>query len=287
MATVIYYFFSKHSPACQGLTPTMMSFSSYFQVIPVDIDDPMMRRRVLQSSIKTVPTVVVQSPSMLEIFAGQELVQFVNQLAANVKQQMAARMMPPPQPAPAPLAETVLYPTPPPQMPVQSIVNPAIAQQPVQQTQTVNSAMQARLAPQQFDSPPPPQPLMTTQIAANPTQQQAAQMQQQQQQHQQQMQPMQQPQMPQMQPVVQSEIAAGVIDETAMTAPQQSLITPTTGMSMQDITGGNTMARMNNVKGDAIAQAQAMQQAREAEDSAINPRSNAMQLVNQMQTAQR
>jgi len=72
-----------------------------------------------------------------------------------------------------------------------------------------------------------------------------------------------------------------------MTAPQQSLITPTTGMSMQDITGGNTMARMNNVKGDAIAQAQAMQQAREAEDSAINPRSNAMQLVNQMQTAQR
>ena len=313
MAPVIFYFFSKYSVACQQLTQTMKYLASFFPIQPVDIDNVHVRRKLLQSQIRTVPACVVESTTTLEIFSGVELQAFVQQLMQQAQpqptQQQQQPFVPPPQTMlmqpPTMGGPTMGGPTTQ-QLPVQSIVNPALQQAPPAAKQSTNESINARLAPQQFGGAQPGTPMLTTQIATGDNIKAQAQALQQQAQQQQAMnaQPVVAHVQPQPQPVFtpmapqqtvlssqppppeQPQAAFAMIDESAaLQQPNPNVYTPQQGMSMQDITGTATMSRMNNGGGGALAQAAMMQQEREAGDASMNQRSNAMMLATNMQQA--
>jgi len=291
MSPVIYYFFSKYSPACQQLTQTMRQMAGHFRIIPVDIDDVHIRRKLLSTPIQQVPACVVEGQTSVDIFTGHELQSLIQQLQQSIYQQ-APQAPQPPQVYQPPPQTTIAY-TPPPQQPLQqpvqqasipvtSIVNPALVQQAPTAKQNMNDTYNARLQPTQVSGVPVQVPVLTTQIANGQQSitQQGAQMAQQAQQLQQTTLPP--PQAQQAQP--ESTQTFTVIDEGALTAqPNPNVFSGSQGMSMQELTGTNSLSRMG-AKGNAIAEAQMMQQMREAEDVGTNPqRGNAMAMAAQLQ----
>jgi hypothetical protein len=153
----------------------------------------------LYSQIKTVPAAVVQSATSIDIFTGQEFMAFFQKLVQTVGSQTVQSQAHSNQPQiqngvhnaqttlfshpqPQPQGFQPIYPTPSqPQIPVQSIINPAIASQPVVAKQSMSDTYNQRLQPQDFSGQPlPPQPMLTNQIVNNTTAvQQAAVLQQQ------------------------------------------------------------------------------------------------------------
>ena len=277
MSRIVYYFFSKYSPACARFQPILQQLSQTFQIVPVDVDDTRLRQRLRNTNIKTVPAMVVPTQNSLEIFEGQELLQFVQKVQemfafpySNQQQTQLQQNS----------GQTVLFPAPPqpvmqPQM--QSIVNPATLQNSQngnqvavdKQQMTTTASINQRLQPQIISSPPPAQPMLTTQIASTNINAQAAQLQQQQQQAQ--APPLQQAQ-PQM--VSQSQM----IDDSVLSSNGGDNTFSKGGMSMMEITGGHSMSRMNNDTangGGAVAQAQAMMAQRDQDVAASDPRKNA------------
>ena len=178
---VLYYLFSKYSPACAAFGPTMQQIGGMYTVIPIDVDDPMTRQRIKESNhIKSVPCVMVHNGPSVKIYENQELVQFITDLLGLMERRVAEAQAR--QQAYIPQQQQPMYPVydapPPPPTPVASIVNPAFAQQPaapLNPSSSFNAALNQRLAPQVFDAPPPPQPIVTHQIQQTSTATQQAQ----------------------------------------------------------------------------------------------------------------
>jgi hypothetical protein len=268
MSRIVYYFFSKYSPACARFQPILQQLSTSFQIVSVDVDDTRLRQRLRNTNIKTVPALVVPTQNSLEIFEGQELLQFVQKVQEMFAPSNQQTQLQPNN------GQTVLFPAPPqvavqPQM--QSIVNPAVAlsPQPVaieKQQMNATASINQRLQPQVITSPPPAQPMLTTQIANTNINAQAAQLQQQQ----------QQAQAPPIQAA--QTMQSQMIDDSVLSSNGGDNTFSKGGMSMMEITGGHSMSRMNNDTangGGAVAQAQAMMAQRDQEVAASDPRKNA------------
>ena len=277
MSNIVYFLFSKFSPICNQVFPTMKGLAQYINIVPVNIDHPEVRSKVLTSKVKTIPAVVVQSPSSLEIYEGDDFVDFLNKVTDYVKTQQALAN---------PNGETVIAEGP---SSVQSIVSPMQAQQQVQQKP--EASITSRLQPMEITTPAPPNPMVTTQVSAPSITAQAAVLQQQHQMQPQQTQmmpqqtQMMQPQQPQqqMQPQ-QPQIMGEVIDASVIEQPQSAggaTLNSNGHLTMQEITGSTSMSRMDT--GGAKATAEAMQREREESERAINPRSNAQVLQSAMQ----
>lgn len=280
MSNIVYFLFSKFSPICNQVFPNMKGLAQYINIVPVNIDHPEVRSKVLTSKVKTVPAVIVQSPSSLEIYEGDDFVDFLNKVTDYVKTQQALTN---------PNGETVIAQGP---SQVQSIVSPMQAQQQVQQKPEVS--ITSRLQPMEITTPAPPNPMVTTQVSAPSITAQAAALQQQHQMQPQQPQMMQQTQMiqqpsPQMQqtqmiPQQQPQMMGEVIDASVIEQPQNAggaTLNSNGHLTMQEITGSPSMSRMDT--GGAKATAEAMQREREESERAINPRSNAQVLQSAMQ----
>ncbi len=272
MSNIVYFLFSKFSPVCNQVFPTMKGLAQYINVLPINIDHPQVRSKVLTSKVKTVPAVIVQSPSSLEIYEGDDFVDFLNKVTDYVKSQSSL---------PSANGETIIAQGP---SQVQSIVSPMQAQQTISEPPV--ASISSRLQPLEITTPAPPNPMVTTQVSAPSITAQAAVLQQQ---HQQQpmQQPIQQtmmqpppPQMMQQQPQMMGE----VIDASVIEQPQPqagSTLTNSGHLTMQDITGTQSMSKMD--AGGAKATADAMQREREEAERSINPRSAAQALQSAMQ----
>lgn len=167
---IFYFMVSKYSSACEQVFGAVKELATHFNIQPVFIDDPETRRLVVKT-VKTVPSMLIISGSTVQLFEGKEfakllgdLQNIVRNIAAQQQAQMESQM---------PQMQTQLEP----QMQVQSIAQP---QQPPEVGKVTkldtNASVNARLQPQQFTSPPPPQPMLTTQIAAGNSQPQTTQL---------------------------------------------------------------------------------------------------------------
>jgi hypothetical protein len=207
----------------------MQTISKYAQVIPVNIDNPQARDRILQSKIKNVPAIIVQTPSKIDVFEGKTLVDFINKLMQIINT---------PKGPPMPQAgHTTLMPSP--QM-VQTIVSPQDMQPqqaPPPTVDNLNATMNNRLQPIQIDNVQEQRtaPILSNQIASTTATQQANLLQQQ---HQNGMMPPQQmmqqqpPMMPQQPPMMQS---------TPM-MPQPQMLTPNVPMGQ----GGSEVTMLDD-----------------------------------------
>ena len=279
-----YYFFSKYSQQCVQLSNTIKSLQPYMNIIPVDIDNRAVRQKIMTSCIKTVPCMIVQTPTSIEQFEGPQLLQFIQKTIMLIQQHNQAK---------SPTAQTVLYPNP---TQVQSIVNP-YQQQPPVVSQSIQDTTNARLAPPMISSPPPAPPILSTQLAQPNAIQQAAILQQQaqlQQQPQLLMQPQMQPQMPMnplqvasqvVQQPMQPQQPMGVAQQQAMLAqgPIQQAVQPDAQqmqmMQQQQMQPQMQQAQMQPimVPGPQMQQPQMMQQPmmqpqmQMIDDSVMNP----------------
>jgi hypothetical protein len=271
MSNIVYFLFSKFSPVCNQVFPTMKGLAQYINVLPINIDHPQVRSKILTSKVKTVPAVIVQSPSSLEIYEGDDFVDFLNKVTDYVKSKSAISTN----------GETVIAQGP---SQVQSIVSPMQAQQTI--TEPPVASISSRLQPLEITTPAPPNPMVTTQVSAPSITAQAAVLQQQ---HQQQpMQPQQTMMTPQPQQTQQQappQMMGEIIDASVIEQPPQqqggSTLNSTGHLTMQEITGTQSMSRMDT--GGAKATADAMQREREEAERSINPRSAAQALQSAMQ----
>jgi hypothetical protein len=256
---LIYFLYSKYSVVCTQMMPTIKSLHPYFNIIPIEIDDPVTRTKVMRANIQTVPCVMLQTPSQLMTFEGQKLLDFIQNLVGMVQ----ARQQP---------VVTQTTPISNPGNIVQSIVDPAAHVLPPTATasQNIIDSMNSRLQPPVISSPPPPEPILTNQIQQSSQSNVIAQASAlQQQQHAQ-------------QPVLPSEaMSQGVTDAAGLFSNQG-------GLTMNDINGTQTSNMKVNQNGSSLnSVAQQMARQREEDDNAQNPRNNAQILQQAMSSNSR
>jgi hypothetical protein len=252
---LIYFLYSKYSVVCTQMMPTIKSLHPYFNIIPVEIDDPMTRTKVMRANINTVPCVLLQTPSQLMTFEGQKLLDFIQNLVGMVQ----ARQQPV-------VTQTTAVTNP--NNLVQSIVDPAtIVAPPAAPSLNVVDSMNSRLQPQVISSPPPPSPILTNQIQQSSQTNVIAQASAlQQQQHAQQ---------PSAALPIEA-LSSGATDAAGLFSNQG-------GLTMNDINGTATSNMKVNQNGSSLnSVAQQMARQREEDDSAQNPRNNAQLLQQAM-----
>lgn len=159
MDVPLYFLYSKYSNACKTFLPVIQQLQPHFSITFVNIDHPESRQRLAKTPIKTVPSILVETPSQIMILENKELQDFVQKLFTLVQQQQQ-------QPH-----QQQFQPPPPNQ--VSTIVDPSlsVAPQPTADL-SFGSSLNSRLQPQQISGPPPPQPIISNQINSN--QQQSA-----------------------------------------------------------------------------------------------------------------
>ena len=298
---VLYFFYSKYSPACVSVGATIKQLQPLFNIQTICVDDPYTRQKMHEASIKTVPCLIVYTPYNISTYEGQEFMTFLGEL----QKISAARMNPG--------GQTTLGEQPHQQQQsvIQSIVPPPSAQAPPVhplQGQNMTQSMNERLQPPVISSPPPAQPILTTQVTGTGQGQSVLQQAQQMAAHQQQqMTAMAQPlpaaqpafdpsqiQMPPIgqpigQPMVAQQQPAMMPAETQLpSAPASTagLFNNQNGLSPQDINpGGAIISRMNNGgsngtggTGSSVREMmQAMERERAEADRVVDPRMTLMQ----------
>lgn len=158
---IFYFVVSKYSSSCEKVFPVVKQLAAHFTINPVWIDDPE-SRKLVGKTIKTVPAMVIHSQNDVQVFEGQNFMKLIGDLQ-NLLQQALAQQQAAQQQQAQMLAQQQA-------MQVQSIAPPPAQQ--LQKTQTISDAtasMNARLQPQIITSEPPPQSMITNQIAATST----------------------------------------------------------------------------------------------------------------------
>lgn len=156
----LYFLFSKYSESSQKLFTYVRDLATHIHILPVQIDDPETRSKVVKTAIKTVPCIIAQTADEVKIYEGQNLLELLKNLANMVQNNQVQA---------APQEDQGL--TSLESVPVQSIAPPPNTIPQDSFTASVN----ARLTPQQFNSPPPAQPMLTNQIQQGVSTQQIAQ----------------------------------------------------------------------------------------------------------------
>ena len=159
---VLYFFYSKFSPASAQVLPSATGLKQFYNIQFIPIDDPVTRQKVLKANIKTVPCLLIQTPASLNTYEGQNLIEVLPMLY-KIGQQQAAQAA---QPKINPNGQTMLFPPPP--AVGQTIVPPqqqAPMAVPHTQESNFNSAVNARLQPIPINTASPDQPIVTNQVA--------------------------------------------------------------------------------------------------------------------------
>lgn len=156
MSEVLFFLYSKYSPSCSRVMPSMHQLAAHYTIHFVDIDHPQTRQRLRKTDIKTVPCIIVKTPKQLDVVEAPgipKLLGALNRLVAERNNMSAQMMYQPPPPPPPPM--------------VSSIIDPSLVNQQQKQDVSFASSMNSRLQPQQISGPPPPMPAVTNQIVNN------------------------------------------------------------------------------------------------------------------------
>ena len=158
MSEKLYIFYSKYSKACAAILPQVKMLAQYLTIIPIEIDDPETRKYLVDTGVKSVPCILLESSESLDLYEGDQVIKLLEKafsmIQTQIQKDQTQQQIPTQQ----------QYPQQYPSNQIQSIVDPNYAQQPPIQGLDVGASVNSRLAPQQVYGPPPGQPMLTNQL---------------------------------------------------------------------------------------------------------------------------
>jgi hypothetical protein len=175
MNQTLYFLYSKYSLPSSKVYPTIQLFSQYLPIESICIDDPITRSRLNKTIVKTVPSIISQTNTKIQVFEDQDFYTLLQKLGVLYEQEqqrlehqrlehqkLETQLLNQTNDANVSNVSTISNES----NSVTTIASTIATQsnKPLSTDLNVTSNINSRLQPQEFSSPPLPQPKLTNQI---------------------------------------------------------------------------------------------------------------------------